>query len=217
MTIFLDTANLEELRKAVVWGVCHGVTLNQKILLQEKGVDLEKHIKDIISIVGKVPISVELTQTDSRARMIGEAQSYADIAENIVVKVPMFGSGLGLELSKILLDMGIKVNMTCMMSERQVLLAAELGVQYASLFYRRIQFRVTTFKVTRAILDRIFSDTLLIAGSLRSPEDVIVALKNGADIVTIPPKVLWKMPFHPRTEKTIAEFDEAWKDFTDAD
>lgn len=219
MTIFLDTANLEELRKAVVWGVCGGVTTNPKILLQEKGVDVDNHIEDIISIVGSVPISVELTQTDSRARMIGEAQSYADIATNIVVKVPMFGSGLGLELSKILLDMGIKVNMTCMISASQAILACELGVTYASLFYRRMadfaseRLALGTMMTIRKFIEDTGSLTQIIAGSIRKKGDVPDCFLAGAHIVTVPPRILWQMPFHKRTEETIAEFDEAWREF----
>ncbi len=213
--IFLDTANLDEIRRISAWGIISGLTTNQKILLREKGVDFRRHMETILSMVDG-PVSVEVTSS-SLEEFIEEAREYASWGSQVVIKIPMYSDGRGLEAVSILEKEGIRTNMTALMSPNQVLLAAQAGATYASIFFRRIRDygddpeRVIT--QSRQLLDWDGSKTRIIAGSIRDPMDVVQAGVAGAHIVTIPYKILVQMPMHPKTEETIAEFDRAWEEF----
>jgi len=219
MTLFLDSANLEEIRKAMSWGVISGVTTNQKILLKS-GVTADGYkqtIREICELVDG-PVSVELTETRPDIDLlVSEAEELAGIHKWVNVKVPMWGDGRGLEVVSRLWDIGIKTNATCMMSAAQGILAMEAGAKYLSLFYRRmidtggLPYAKAQFRILSSYLKENHSKSRIIAGSIRKPEDVVDSWLAGAHVVTVPYKIMKRLPFHPRTESTIAEFDEAWR------
>ncbi len=213
--IFLDTASLTEIEEFVKWGIADGVTTNQKIFLSEGGVDFKQRVLDICDLVDG-PISVETTK-DTVPGLLAEAKDYASWHKNVVVKVAMYGDGRGLQVVSQLSKMGIKTNMTVMMTYNQLILAAKAGADYVSLFYNRskeagedplqiIKDYVATAKES-GLAGR------LIVGSIRTPEDVSLAMAAGAHVLTVPTKILRQMPSNKRSEETIAEFDKAWQDF----
>ena len=218
MEIFLDTANLDEIRSVLPWGIISGLTTNQKILLREKGVDLRRHMEKILSLVDG-PVSMEVTSS-SLEELVEEAREYASWGQQVVIKVPMWADGRGLRAVSILESEGIKTNMTALMSTNQVLLAASAGATFASIFFNRIRdFGDDPMRVIRESKQLLSSDdfkTRLIVGSIRRPEDVVEAAISGADVITIPYKILVQMPFHPKTVDTIKEFDRAWEEFRQA-
>ena len=216
MMIFLDTASIEEVRKILPWGVLSGVTTNQKIFLQEGGVDFKKRALELTSLV-RGPVSLELTSSDT-SDMLREAREYYSWdPKHVVVKVPMKGDGTGLGVIHQLSSEGIPINATVMMTPMQAILAAKAGATYASLFFNRIRDAgedpVLAIKQTRALLDADGLKARIIAGSIRQPKDVLDAAIAGAHILTIPYKIISQLPFHAKSEETIQEFDRAWRDF----
>jgi transaldolase len=218
MEIFIDTANLKDIQSVLPWGVISGVTTNQKIFSNEKGVNFKDRVQEILSVID-APLSIEVTKTnDTDEVIVAEAKEYSNWnPKNIVIKIPMFGSGRGLKLSTLLNREKIKTNVTCLMATNQVLLAALSGATYASIFFCRIRDAggdpVTVIKESKRIIDENHLTTKIIVGSIRTPDDVAQAAAAGAHIITITPKVLLQMPFHPKTEDTIKEFDQAWAEF----
>lgn len=232
MTIFLDTANIIEIKKYLNWGCINGITTNQKIFLQEKGVDYKTRLREILELV-KGPVSIELTKTAPHlpdSVLLEEALKLNTLGSNVVVKIPMWGNGRGLRIAHELLKNNIKINMTCCISVNQAILACELDANYVSFFYNRMidyykqlgldKYVESSKKIvqkqienTRKIIDSQLYETEIICGSIRRPEDVSSCFTAGTHIVTITPKVLEQLPFHPKTEETIKEFDEAWKMF----
>ena len=224
MALFIDTANLEEVKKYMSWGIISGITTNPKIFSEEEGIDYKQRIHDLMQF--HLPVSIELTKTHdwSVEELFKEGFDYMnEFGQNIVVKVPMWKDGKGLEVAKKLIANAVKVNMTCLMNVEQVILACELGCTYASLFYNRIidyftdwiwKGQETAQRIVKGSSDvtvKYGHKTKLICGSIRVPQDVSECLLAGADIVTVTPKVLEQLPFHLKTEETIAEFDQAWK------
>jgi len=222
MEIFLDTASVNEIRKTLPWGLISGVTTNQKIFLAEKGCNFRDRVQEILSLVDG-PLSVELTRTNGTSEeMIKEAMEYSKWnSKNIVIKVPMFGDGRGLEIIAKLRKRRVKTNATAIVSVNQVVLAAKAGATYASIFFNRVrdagEDAERVVRESRSLLDSMQTRTKLIVGSMRKPEDVTQAAIAGAHIVTIPYKILVQMPFHKKTEETIAEFDRAWQEFKQAE
>jgi len=222
MEIFLDTASVREIKELLPWGIISGVTTNQKIFLAEKGVSFRNRVLEILSLVDG-PLSIELTNTaGSDNDLIEEAKEYATWnPKNVVIKVPMFGDGRGLRIVNTLRKENIKTNMTCLMSTNQVLLAAKVGATYASIFYNRVRDSgadpVEVVQESRRIIEEGDFSTRIIVGSIRKPEDVDEAAVAGAHIITIPYKILVQMPYHPKTEDTIKEFDLAWLEFNRAE
>jgi transaldolase len=218
MEIFLDTASVKEIRETLQWGVISGVTTNQKIFLAEKGVNFKDRVLEILSLVNG-PLSVELTKTSgSDEELVEEAKEYSRWnPKNVVVKVPMFKDGRGLRIVNRLKKENIKTNMTCMITTNQVLLASKVGATYASIFFNRVRDSgedpLKVIQESKRIIDEGRFTTKIIVGSIRKPEDVNEAAVAGAHIVTIPYKILVQMPFHPKTEETIKEFDQAWMEF----
>ena len=212
---FLDTANLDDIRKYAEWGIIDGITTNQKIFLMEKGCSFDQRVREICELVDG-PVSVETTTHDYE-ELVQEGRTYAAIAPNIVVKVAMYRDGTGLRVVNRLASEGIKTNVTTLMTARQALLAAKAGATYVSLFFRRILDvggdAEREVRTCAELLDRHGMDARIIAGSIREPEDVTRAAAAGAHIVTIPPKILEQMPYHAKTEETIQEFDRAWEEF----
>jgi transaldolase len=220
--IFLDTASVKEIKDILPWGIISGVTTNQKIFLAEKGVNFRDRVLEILSLV-KGPLSVELTKTSgSDEDLVEEAREYSRWnPQNVVVKVPMFKDGRGLRIVNSLKKENIKTNMTCMIATNQVLLASKVGATYASIFFNRVRDSgmdpLKVIQESRRIIEEGRSSTKIIVGSIRKPEDVNEAAVAGAHIITIPYKILVQMPFHPKTEETIKEFDQAWQEFKKAE
>jgi transaldolase len=213
--IFLDTASLTEIEELAQWGIADGVTTNQKIFLSEGGVDFKKRVLDICRLVNG-PISVETT-TNTIPELLAEAREYASWHKNVVVKVAMTADGKGLKVVHQLSKEHIRTNMTLMMTYNQLVLAAKAGATFVSLFYNRSKeagedpVRIIKDYVATARDSKL--EAKLIVGSIRTPEDVAMAMAAGAHIVTIPSKILMQMPFNKRTEETREEFDRAWQEF----
>ena len=217
MEFYLDTASVDEIKEILPWGIISGVTTNQKIFLAEKGCDFKERAREIISLVNG-PISVELTKTDgSDDEMVNEAVEYSDWGKNIVIKVPMFGDGRGLRIVSQLRKLDVKTNMTALISINQVLLAAKAGATYVSIFFNRVKDSggdaERVVRESRTLLDKMDTPSRIIVGSIRKPEDITQIAMAGAHIITVPYKILIQMPFHKKTEETIAEFDRAWQEF----
>ena len=214
--IFLDTANTGEIRNFLAQGIGDGVTTNQKIILSEGSIDLRERIVEICALNPNWPVSVETT-TKTVDALIAEAEEYASWHPNVVIKVAMDKDGIALQVAKKLHQMGLRTNLTAMVTINQLYLAAQAGATYVSLFFNRARDAgidpVATNEKAVPLLERD-TGSRLICGSIRKPEDVEEILCAGAHIVTIPPKILTQMPFHPKTEETIQEFDQAWLEFT---
>ena len=217
MKIFLDTANIKEIEHILKWGIIEGVTTNQKIFLNEKGVNFEDRVLDICQKLSPLPVSVE-SNGKSLNEIVEDCRNFAKIAQNVVPKVPMMSDGTGLEAVNILAKEGIPTNMTVMMNFNQLMLAAKAGATYVSLFYNRAIDSGEDPKKTilnfESWKNKNQYAAKLIVGSIRKPEDVEAIASAGADIITIPYKILTQMSHHKKTEETIKEFDQAWKDFT---
>jgi transaldolase len=220
--IFLDTASIREIKEILPWGLISGVTTNQKIFLAEKGCNFKDRVQEILSLVNG-PLSVELTRTNGTdEELIKEALEYSRWSpKNIAIKVPMFGDGRGLKIISQLRKRRVKTNATALISVNQVMLAAKAGATYASIFFNRVkdagEDAERAVRESRALLDRMGSPTKIIVGSIRRPEDVAQAAVAGTHVITIPYKILTQMPYHKKTEETIAEFDRAWQEFKQAE
>lgn len=212
MKIFLDTANLEEIKKGVEWGIIDGVTTNPSLVAKEKAI-FEERIKEICQIV-KGPVSAEVISTDWKG-MIKEAKKLSEIDENVVVKIPLTPDGVRAikELSK----EGIKTNATLIFSPTQAILAAKVGATYVSPFIGRLDdISWDGLKLLETIID-IFNnylfETEIIAASIRHPMHVLKAALLGTDIVTIPFSTLEKLFKHPLTDKGLEKFLKDWETY----
>lgn len=214
--IFLDTASIDEIRRFLSQGIGDGVTTNQKIILSEGSIDLKERIVEICALKPDWPVSVETT-TKTVDALVAEAEEYASWHPNVVIKLAMDKDGVALKVAKKLQEMSIRTNLTAMVAINQLYLAAEAGATYVSFFFNRARDAgidpVSTIEKVVRLLERD-TKSQLICGSIRKPEDVEEILCAGAHILTIPPKVLTQMPFHPKTEEAIREFDQAWLEFT---
>ncbi len=210
LKIFIDTANVNEIREANSWGVISGVTTNPSLIAKE-GRDFKEVVKEITSIVDG-PISAEVISLDHEG-MIKEARELSKIHKNIVVKIPMTIEGL--KAVNILSKEGIKTNVTLIFSSAQALLAAKAGASYVSPFVGRIDDVGSEGMELIREITQIFNNydikTEIIAASIRSPMHVIDAAMAGADIATIPYKVLVQMTKHPLTDIGIGKFLDDWK------
>lgn len=211
MRIFLDTANLEEIRHGVRLGVVSGVTTNPTLLAKEPGATFKETIQEICAVV-EGPVSAEAVSQQAED-LIQEAREIASWAPNVVVKVPCTAPGL--EAMAALSKEGIKVNTTLCFSVNQALLAAQAGAYIVSPFVGRLDDVGHQGMEVVADIVQVFRTyqipTLVMAASLRHPLHCIAAAKIGADIATMPFKVLLQMIEHPLTEKGIARFLEDWK------
>lgn len=207
MKFFIDTANVDDIRKANDMGIICGVTTNPSLIAKE-GRDFKEVIKEITSIVDG-PISGEVKATTVTAEgMIEEGREIAKIHPNMVVKIPMTVEGL--KAVKVLHAEGIKTNVTLIFSAAQALLAARAGATYVSPFLGRLD------DISMPGIDLIYDiteifqmhniETEIIAASVRNPIHVIDCAKAGADIATVPYKVLEQMTKHPLTDQGIAKF-----------
>jgi len=211
LRLFLDTANIDEIREAVGWGVISGVTTNPTLVAREQGRTFAEILREITDIVPG-PVSAEAISLDAPG-MIAEARTLAAAAENIVVKIPMTPEGL--KAAKTLAGEGIRTNVTLVFSANQALLAALAGASYVSPFVGRLDDAGHDgMQVVRDIA-QIFEihglESEIIAASIRHPLHVIDAAKAGADIATVPMKVLRAMVSHPLTDRGIEMFLADWK------
>ncbi len=211
MKLFLDTANLDEIKEAHSMGVICGITTNPSLVAKE-GADFKQRVKDIASIV-KGPISAEVVSPGAKD-MIKEARTLAAIHENIIIKVPITAEGL--KATNILATEGIKVNATLIFSANQALLAARAGAVYVSPFVGRIDdIGNDGMKVVEDIVDIFQIHSIkarIIAASIRHPMHVIQAALRGAHISTVPFKVLMAMLKHPMTDLGIERFLKDWEE-----
>ncbi len=210
MKIFIDTANLDEIRKANDWGIIDGVTTNPTLVAKEKR-DFKDIVREIIRIVDG-PISVEAISMDVDG-MVNEAIEMSEWAQNIVVKIPMTPEGL--KAVKILNGKNIKTNVTLIFSVNQALLAAKAGATYVSPFIGRLDdIGHDGMQIVRDmanIFDKYDFKTEIIVASIRHPLHVIEAAKAGAQIATIPFNVIEKMFSHPLTDAGLDRFLKDWK------
>jgi len=210
MKLFLDTANLDEIREAKKWGVLAGCTTNPSLLAKEHA-DYELQMKEVCNEVPG-PVSLETTETEVEA-MYAEGMKLASVAENAVVKVPMTPDGLA--CGKRLVDEGVPVNVTLVFSPAQALLAAEIGATYCSPFLGRLDDVAMDGLGILSEICEIYSvqgyDTLVLAASLRHPPHVVEAAKMGADVATMPFDVFTKLVKHPLTDAGLTKFLDDWK------
>ena len=207
MKLFIDTANVEDIRKANDMGVICGVTTNPSLIAKE-GRDFKEVIKEITSIVDG-PISGEVKATTEKAEdMIEEGRAIAAIHPNMVVKIPMTVEGL--KAVKVLSNEGIKTNVTLIFSANQALLAARAGATYVSPFLGRLDDISSPGIELIEDIVQIFGnydiDTEIIAASIRNTVHVTECALAGADIATVPYKVIEQMTKHPLTDQGIEKF-----------
>ena len=213
MKFFVDTANVDEIRKANDMGVICGVTTNPSLIAKE-GRDFKEVIKEITDIVdGAISGEVKATTVDAEG-MIKEGREIAAIHKNMVVKIPMTVEGL--KAVKVLASEGIKTNVTLIFSANQALLAARAGATYVSPFLGRlddINVRGTDLISEIAEIFQVAGDidTQIIAASVRNPIHVTDCALAGADIATVPYKVIEQMTKHPLTDAGIAKFQADYK------
>src|SRR6056297_1538237 len=213
MKFFIDTANLEEIKTAESFGILDGVTTNPSLVSKEGDIDFHTRIKEICEIVDG-PVSAEVVSIDTEG-MIEEARELAQLASNVVVKIPMTIDGL--KAVKKLSQEGIKTNVTLIFSANQALLAAKAGATFASPFIGRLDDRahdgMDLIKNMRKIYDNYDYETEILAASIRHPLHVKQAALAGADIATIPYNVIEKMSKHPLTDMGLERFLSDWKKF----
>ena len=212
MKFFVDTANVDEISKANDMGIICGVTTNPSLIAQE-GRDFNQVIAEIASIVdGPISGEVKATTTDAEG-MIKEGREIAAIHLNMVVKIPMTVEGL--KAVKVLHAEGIKTNVTLIFSAAQALLAARAGATYVSPFLGRLDdISMPGIDLINEITEIFMMhdiQTEIIAASIRNPIHVIDCAKAGADIATVPYKVLEQMTKHPLTDQGIAKFQADYK------
>lgn len=210
MKFFLDTANVDEIKKAKDMGILDGVTTNPT-LVAKTGRKFNEVVKEIIELVDG-PISLEVISTDTEG-MIKEAQELAQLSPNVVIKIPLIPDGL--VAVKRLQDMGIRTNVTLCFTATQALLAAKAGASYVSPFIGRLD-DISTFGMNivsdiKTIYTNYGYDTEIIVASIRHPIHVLEAALIGADIATIPYSVFEKLVKHPLTDIGIERFLADWK------
>ena len=210
MRFFIDTANIEEIKEANELGVICGVTTNPSLIAKE-GRDFIEVVKEMSTIVDG-PISAEVISLDHKG-MVEEADKLSKIHKNIVIKLPMTLEGL--KATKILSQKGIKTNVTLIFSATQALLAARAGATYVSPFVGRLDdIGQDGLSLIEEIVD-IFNvnaiETEIIVASVRNPIHVAQAARMGADIATVPYKVITQMTKHPLTDKGIENFLKDWE------
>ncbi|MBR6025434.1 MAG: fructose-6-phosphate aldolase [Firmicutes bacterium] len=215
MKIFIDTANVDEIREAASWGVLSGVTTNPSLIAKE-GKDFKSVVKEITEIADASPsniisISAEVLSDDAEG-MIKEAHELIKIHDVITIKVPMTEEGI--KAVSVLSKEGVKTNVTLVFSPNQALLAAKAGATFVSPFVGRMDDIANDGVGLIAEITEIFEiygiETQVIAASIRTPKDVADCAKVGADIATIPYAILKKMFKHPLTDKGIQQFKDDW-------
>jgi transaldolase len=214
MKFFLDTANVDEIREAKAIGLIDGVTTNPSLVAKEgcrNREDFKKLIYEICEVV-QGPVSAEVVSTDADG-MVKEAEELAEIHEQVVVKIPMIVDGL--KATSRLKAEGIKTNVTLVFSPLQALLAAKAGATYVSPFIGRLddisQHGMELIGQILEIYQNYIYETELLVASIRNPLHVLLAAQMGADVATIPFKVIAQLAKHPLTDIGMQKFLEDWK------
>lgn len=209
MHLYLDTANVEQIREISKWGILDGVTTNPSLMAKEKG-DYKQILKEICDIV-KGPVSAEVLTLEAE-KMVAEARELAKISQFIVIKIPCTVEGL--KATKQLVKEGIKVNMTLVFSPNQALLAAKAGATYISPFVGRLDDighkGVAIVKEILTVLKNYDFPTKIIFASVRHPDHVREACLMGVDIATIPYNVFTQLIKHSLTDTGIERFLKDW-------
>ena len=210
MKFFIDTANLDQLKKGVEMGMVDGVTTNPSLIAREDK-PFEEILKDILAVVDG-PVSAEVVSLEADG-MVEEAKVLAAMSDNIVIKIPMIMEGI--KAVKQLTALGINTNVTLVFSAAQALLAAKAGATYVSPFVGRLDDIGTPGMELIAEIMNIFHnygiDTEVIVASVRSPQHVMESAALGADIATIPLKVIEQLAKHPLTDIGIEQFLADWE------
>jgi transaldolase len=210
MKIFLDTANIESIKKYSDMGLVDGITTNPTLLSKEKGNPAEIMLQ-IVKIVNG-PVSLEVVGT-TMDEMVDEAHRLKKYGQNVVVKIPMIPDGL--KVVKKLKEEGIQTNVTLIFSANQAILAAKAGAAYVSPFIGRLddtgQEGMAIIKDIVQIFKQYQFNTNVLVASIRHPLHVIEAGKIGAHVVTLPPDILGKMLFHPLTDRGLSTFMSDWE------
>jgi transaldolase len=210
MKFFIDTANLDEIKKGLAMGMVDGVTTNPSLIAREN-LPFEEIIRQICQMVGG-PVSAEVVSIEAEG-MLAEARELAKIADNVVVKIPMIVEGL--KAVKILSAEGIQTNVTLVFSAAQALLAAKAGATFVSPFVGRLDdigtpgMDVISDIVT--VYDNYGYQSEIIVASVRSPQHVLESALLGADIATIPFKVIAQLAKHPLTDIGMEQFLADWE------
>jgi transaldolase len=211
MRIFLDTANIEQIRQGAKLGVISGVTTNPSLMMKEGLADYEAAVKEICTIVSG-PVSVEVV-SEEPAEMLKQARKMAKWAPNVVIKIP--ATVAGLEVTTALAKEKIKVNFTLCFSLNQAILGATAGAAFVSPFVGRLDDighnGMELVEDIVAVYDYYNYSTEVIAASIRHPQHCIAAAKVGAHIATVPYGVLIQMMQHPLTDAGVARFMADWK------
>ena len=211
MQFFLDTANLDEIRRINAWGILDGVTTNPSLIAKESGKPFEEIIREICGIVDG-PISAEVISMEA-PQMIEEGRKLAKIHKNVVIKLPLIPEGL--KACKALTAEGIRTNVTLCFSATQGLMAAKAGATFVSPFVGRLDdINLDGMELIRelvVIFENYDLPTKVLAASIRQPRHVTEAALAGAHVATIPTKVMEQMVKHPLTDKGIEGFMADWK------
>ena len=210
MKFFVDTAKIEDIKKANEMGVICGVTTNPSLIAKEGGKSQVEVLKEIAEIVdGPISGEVKATTVDAEG-MIAEGREIAKLHKNMVVKIPMTVEGL--KATKVLSSEGIKCNVTLIFTANQALLAAKAGAAYVSPFLGRLddisQAGIDLIETITAIFNNYGIDTEIIAASVRNPIHVTDCALAGADIATVPYSVIEQMTKHPLTDQGIEKFQK---------
>ena len=210
MKFFLDSANLGEIREAAELGLIDGVTTNPSLISKEGGVDFKEHIAAVCEIVAG-DVSAEVTSLDTEG-MLREGREYAQIAPNVIIKCPLTRDGL--KATRQLTSEGVRVNVTLCFSAAQAILAAKAGAAYVSPFVGRLDDVGQNGLAVLADIIEIFRNyewrTQVLASSIRHPIHVVEAARMGADVATMPLKVLNQLFQHPLTDKGLEKFLSDW-------
>jgi transaldolase len=210
MKIFLDSANLEDIKTFNDMGIVDGITTNPSLLSKEKG-NPSQIMRDIVTII-KGPVSLEVVGTRYE-EMLEEAHRLKKYGPNVVVKIPMIPDGI--KAVKTLKEEGIETNVTLIFSANQAILAAKAGASYVSPFIGRLddggQEGMSLIREIIQIFKNYQIESKVLVASIRHPLHVIEAGKIGANVVTLPPDVLRKMMMHPLTDKGLTGFLNDWE------
>jgi len=210
MKFFLDTADIEEIKKAIEWGILDGVTTNPT-LISKTGRPFKEVVKEILELV-EGPVSLETVSLDAEG-MIREGRMLAELGENVVVKIPMTPEGI--KAVQVLESEGIPTNVTLVFSPMQALIAAKAGASYVSPFVGRLDDisseGMKLIEDIKIIFDNYEFDTEIIVASVRHPMHVYQAALIGAHICTMPFKVMEQLFKHPLTDVGIERFLKDWE------
>ncbi len=214
MKLFIDTADIDEITEAQALGVLDGVTTNPS-LIARTGKTFEQVVREILKVIDG-PVNLEVVGTDAET-MVAEGRNLITFGENVVVKIPMLAEGL--KAVKRLTSEGIRTNVTLIFSPAQALLAAKAGASYVSPFLGRLDDigheGMEIVAQIREIYDNYDYETEILAASIRSTLHFVEAARLGADVATVPFKVILSLTQHPLTDKGLAKFLADWEKVKD--